>query len=54
MQGKGDSSDGGFASGKKKLQKRADPAGPGVFIVLGVRNQFEMQVVITLPAAPHQ
>src|SRR5271156_3923587 len=54
MQGKDDGSGGGFASGKKELQERADAAGPGVFIVLGVWNQFEMQVVIVLPAAPDQ
>src|ERR1700722_9267693 len=50
MQGKGEGSGDRIASRKEKLEKRADAAGPGVFVVLGVGDQFEMQVAVGLPA----
>jgi hypothetical protein len=42
---------GGITRRKKKLQKRADAASPGFFVVLAVWDYFEMDILIVMPAA---
>src|SRR5450755_1825562 len=54
MQGKRDESGPQFSGWKEELQERTDARRPGIFIVLAIRNQFEMQIVIILPAAVHE
>src|ERR1700678_647225 len=51
MQGKGGELTWGLLSRVKESQKGTHPTGPCIFVMLGVWNQFEMQVLIVLPAA---